>query len=234
MSDDAEFFYQRFIEKFARQRDYNHQEAIADLIQAITLAPENMEYRLARGRRHYEMGEFAEAVVDLNEVIKQDTNLDNLAAAHGLCAISEERLGHPIRVVQHLDWLIDHEFAGENTCSWRALYHSRAGNNLEAISDLTHALELAPDTENILMPRATAYYRAEDYENALKDLTRILELESAQHPGFLRGVYFWLGKTYHKLGRNEEALNDFNEMMRLQGKEPLETLADYIDTVESG
>jgi hypothetical protein len=45
----------------------------------------------------------------------------------------------------------------------------------------------------------------------------------------LAAVYHWRGKAHRKRGDAQQALSDFNEVMRLRGHELIEDAADYYD-----
>lgn len=84
------------------------------------------------------------------------------------------------------------------------------GRYVEALSDLTRALELDPHNAIAYNDRGNTYYEQQRYDEALADFTRALELD--QQNAY---TYFNRGNTYYDLGRYHEALADFTRTLKL-------------------
>lgn len=81
----------------------------------------------------------------------------------------------------------------------------------EAIADYTKAISLNPNSPDVYYSRAyILYYELKDYESAILDLTESIKL--APNYG---DSYAMRGHIYKKLGKFEEALDDYTEACEL-------------------
>jgi tetratricopeptide (TPR) repeat protein len=160
-------------------------------------------------------------------VTELSSKLNDIVEAHRLLAISHGELGDFSSFISDLDWLIDHDFADEGIYDWRAGFHDREGNYPQAILDFTKALELNPNSPQILVRRSQTYHKMQHYDLAEQDLSQIVGMGN-QHPNFLKFVYDLRGLARYEMGKTQDALDDFNEVMRLRGDTPVEDVSEYL------
>ena len=101
----------------------------------------------------------------------------------------------------------------------------------EAGEMIKKALDAEPDNGAFLDSLGWLHYKKGDYEQALKDLLRAVESLKKEDPV----VFEHLGDTYHKLGKEAEALSYWQRSLALEDnpkvKEKIEALRP---TVGSG
>lgn len=224
MEENAEYYFDLALKK-VHAGDYL--AARAALGKAIELDPTNPKYYMERGylRLDFEADMFG--VEDFSKVIEYSQDPGELALAYLRIALSHERLGKPEALLNDLSWLIEHGAADAVVYSWRATYLASAGNFAAALEDCRQAHQLSP-TGGYLRCIAIMHYRLAQYQNALQALTSLLA-SGDTHPSDLAGLYRWRGSTQLKLGDHLNALADFNEQLRLKGKEPVNTVSEYIE-----
>jgi hypothetical protein len=49
-----------------------------------------------------------------------------------------------------------------------------------------------------------------------------------QHPKFLKMVFHHRGMARYQMGKTQDALDDFNEVMRIRGDKPVEDASEYL------
>ena len=87
------------------------------------------------------------------------------------------------------------------------------GRDDEALACYDHVLELAPDDGEAIGERAGALYNLERYDEALAGYNRALELISSADGFYFTHTTYWKGRTLYELGRDEEALSCFGEVL---------------------
>jgi tetratricopeptide (TPR) repeat protein len=218
------YFYHRFLEMESAR---NIEAALVELGKAIEADPTNSDYCLIRGRWLYRRGKFEPAILDLTKVTELSSKLNDIVEAHRLLAISHGELGDFSSLVSDLDWLIENDFADDRTYMWRGHQHERSENYPQAILDFTKVLEINPNHEPALTNRAQMHYRMQHYEQADHDLSKLLGIDN-QHPNALKFGYHWRGMARYQMGKTQDALDDFNEVMRIRGDKPVEDASEYL------
>lgn len=99
----------------------------------------------------------------------------------------------------------------------RGIAAIRTGNNNEAITALTKAIQLDPQYVTAYIDRAFAYSRLGNYQRVLEDSNRAIEL----NPGNAK-PYVNRGLGYSRLGNHKQAIEDYNKAIELN---PTNTLA---------
>ncbi len=226
MKQDAEYYFKQSRAKWYNRDNWDVQGSLADLDRAIQLDPENLEYRRIRGDLRHFSDKHQEAIEDLTKIIETSKDMDELAAAYSKRASSHEHLGRIDELLEDLDWLIEHGFDSGDRYSWRGFHRLQSGDTEGAIRDFTAAHRLMPENYDALLQRAQAFYKAKNYPEAIKDLDRILAEKEKQNPLHLAVVYYWRAKARYKLDLSDDALNDFNEAMRLRDGKPVDMLTD--------
>ncbi len=231
MENKAESHFKAAKEKF-HKRDV--EDAIQELDQAIQIDPENLEYILLRGDYLFRLDKYRLACDDFTKVIERSNDIDDLEVAYGWRAHCYRGLRKFRETIGDLDWQIEHGFVTANKLAWRAELKTEIGYLEGAISDYSAAHQMAADAEDFLLKRAHTYYAAKRYSEALDDLNQILTFKERLFHTYLAAVYLWRGKTHYRLGMMTEALSDFNEDMRLSGKDTFTDISDCIEILEIG
>lgn len=226
MEHDAAFYFALSQTNFREERA---EQALADLDEAIRLAPDNLEYLSKRAELRYEAEEHELIVEDYSRIIALNRDFDSMVEAYTRIAFSHEALGRYDDLVDDLNWIIDHGEGRATTYSWRGHHKYRKELFDEALQDHTEAYLLSSH-EDCLLQCAQCLYQLKRYEEAVQDLTKIFE-EYDNHPNYLRSIYHWRGLAYYRQGKHAEALADFNEIMRANQAEPLAEAAAYLRMV---
>lgn len=224
MTKSGKHYFERFL---AKESSMEFEDALVELGKAIELEPTNIEYYLARSELQNLRGEYAVTIADASKVIALSTDLDELAYAHNLLLTAHGEVGDHASVLKDLDWLIENGFANVRRYMYRAQGHKHAGNQTEAMRDFNKVLEFEPNNEVALNNLAGIHYRMQDYEQAERGYSQVL-IVGNQHPNARKFVHHWRGMTRHQMGKTKEALEDFNEVLRLRGDAPLAEIADYL------
>jgi serine/threonine protein kinase/tetratricopeptide (TPR) repeat protein len=88
------------------------------------------------------------------------------------------------------------------------------GRLSEAMRELTRALELDPLSKQVLSALAYVHYYAGNYQDALRECRRTIALD----PGYFE-IYGCLGLTQLAMGKNDQAIEAFDEADRLTGRQ---------------
>lgn len=178
-----------------------YEEAILDYERALALDEKNDWALSSRGEAYRIIEDYPKAIIDLRNAVQL-----NPANAWAL-----SRLGEVYRTLKkYEDALIylDHALQINNENAWA--YLSRGRTHLEkneyaqALSDFNNALELDKKNASIEIDQCASYHHFEKYEKALNVVNR-----SQAHTG--RGV------TYRLMGKNQDALNDLNQAIGING-----------------
>lgn len=180
------------------------------------------------GITHYDNGESQLAIDDFTKVIqliKEPLKANgHLESARSMRSSIYEALGDLQKSLEDLDWLIEN---GYDAYAHRGRLKRAMDDNLGAIEDFTQALKLHPENSEILSQRAFLYYTLNQYEDAINDLTTIIRSRPANQVSL--EVYHLRGKSYFKANLPQQALDDFNEVLRLSGYPPVASAEAYLD-----
>lgn len=91
--------------------------------------------------------------------------------------------------------------------------HYRNGDYYRAISELTEAILLEPDSVTAYWVRGLSYYRMDLYEQAVKDYDMAIDLDSKEPK-----LYRNRGMVYHKLNLDLQAVRDFSEAIKIDAR----------------
>jgi tetratricopeptide (TPR) repeat protein len=189
---------------------------------------DNARSLLKSGFAHYDKGEIYLALDDFIKVIqlinKPIQANRQLESARSMRSSIYEALGDLQKSLEDLDWLIEN---GYDAYAHRGRLKRAMDDNLGAIEDFTQALKLHPENSEILSQRAFLYYTLNQYEDAINDLTTIIRSRPANQVSL--EVYHLRGKSYFKANLPQQALDDFNEVLRLSGYPPVASAEAYPD-----
>ena len=143
--------------------------AIADLNQAIELAPEFVPAYQNRGNAWYARGNFGEALADYDTAIRLDPNS---ASAYVSRAAVRRDLGFTDGAMQDYQKAIELDADKASAYSGRGQLYMRQKDYARAIADFDRALKLAPNVDNYML-RAQAKQAAGDAGGALADYAQV-------------------------------------------------------------
>ncbi|HVW38530.1 MAG TPA: tetratricopeptide repeat protein [Pirellulales bacterium] len=227
-----------------------HRQAIADLEEAVRLAPElrSAGFFSNRGGHYLKLGEYKKAAADLREAIEREPEIaehyESLGAACEQQQDWDGAIEHYSRAYEILkaaaerqqpaaddELLIDDPsfFAEMALDELLDAYFSRAeerltnGDEAGATADYNCAVELAPKSPLVRISRAMFLAEAGKYDEALKDCDVASELDPTSSDGLCGRGAVHLAK-----GDFVSAMNAFNRAATLfpQAAEPLAARAD--------
>jgi tetratricopeptide (TPR) repeat protein len=88
----------------------------------------------------------------------------------------------------------------------------RNGDLAGAVSDFSRAIEKKPGLRDAYTNRALAYIRLQEYEKSIGDSRRAVELAPGDPKNYLQ--HGSIGVALHQLGRDREALPEYDEAIR--------------------
>ena len=94
--------------------------------------------------------------------------------------------------------------------STRAEVYLSLEDTAKAILDYTEAVRLQPEDRSFYMKRADLYFYRADYDLADRDYRKMIALDQGDVVG-----YMGLGRNLKEQGRHEEAIKQFNQVVRL-------------------
>src|SRR5262249_1532444 len=172
--------------------------------------------KLAAG--HYVMGQLQLQRGDLQQAadaLNTATGLQpNLAAAFFLLGNVHERKGELDRAIvayRRAQSLRPRDPAVLNSLAW--IYASRSENLEEALSLALSARELAPNSPSILDTVGFVHYKRKEYSKAEPVFRKAVELGART-----ASTHYWLGMTYYRLGRKEDAIASLKRAPQLDGR----------------
>jgi tetratricopeptide (TPR) repeat protein len=221
----------------AHERNGEYLEAIKELTDAITDAPDSLEAYRWRATVYMHMSSFDRAIEDLNQAIKlspQDPSLHALAAKAYLdLGQSEKALASYNRAV---------ELSGDPPASLfeaRGLVHSRTGQSSLAIADFTKSIEIDPAGSTAYADRGLEYLVQKRYKEAVLDFS-----DSIKNGQELAVSYKFRGQCKYFLGDPKGAVADLEKAAQLcrsqndfYGRRQVEKMIDEIrkgDKLQAG
>lgn len=179
-------------------------QRLADLNEAVTLAPRQPKYRRARGAAHLARGKAEDALADFDAALSLEPEDAPTHEARGLALGMLERWDEARASYNRAAELLPDS---PDPIIQRGRLNLLAGDAESAIKDNTEALAVDPDNIAALVFRSEAYLQAQRPDNALADLNRALELRPGLIPA-LRNRAVLLATT----GRVDEAIDDLEQL----------------------
>jgi tetratricopeptide (TPR) repeat protein len=171
-------------------------QAIADINQAIAMAPNDLQYYLARAELHLEAGDTAASLADYNHVIK--ANPDYAEAYLGRSRVTQ-RQGRHAEALPDLTKALELSTASDPD-PWNNRAYGRALANTElaeGLADVERALKLLKQKQTDAVASAAPAFVLASYRGA--------------EAGFLDTR----GYLHHLLGKQQPALDDLNRAFEL-------------------
>jgi tetratricopeptide (TPR) repeat protein len=235
--EDSNLIFQRGLERFESE---DYEGCIADLDQAILLAPENAEFYLARFKVKAKLNDFPGASEDLtkaflldpsNEMVKELFNKftageDKQSQVNKLMMSAMEKINSgdlygclaDLKQAEKLDpdsqWVKD-------------ILSEFPASLLNGESDLVEDSDISEEDKerervNQFANSGLDKFKGEDYEGCIDDLSQAIDLNPEDGVWIL---YKLRGDAKFRLGQNEAALLDYSEVIRLEPNNSMGYLA---------
>jgi tetratricopeptide (TPR) repeat protein len=178
-----------------------------------------LEVTFLCGNTYYHLSDYGRALQEYNSILSDGTDMpgayNNRGLAYAMVGQTEEAL-------RDLDKAI--EFEPDNALlynnqgfvyerSWRMQGEPQRTRELwrlqKAVQSLNKAIAIDPECARAYYNRAGTYYDQQQWDRALDDLDRAIETEP------LAGFYFLRADIHSKLGRNEQADEDYSKAIEL-------------------
>ena len=185
----------------------NFERTITFLDQVLENFSKNADAWYLRGYAKNEIGEYLEAIKDLDEAIKLNPNHSYAWASRGY---AKNEIGEYLEAIKDLDEAIklnpNHSYAWAS----RGYAKNEIGEYLEAIKDLDEAIKLKPNHSYAWASRGYAKNEIGEYLEAIKDLDEAIKL-NPNHS------YAWASRGYAKneIGEYLEAIADLRQSLKL-------------------
>ena len=147
----------------------DHDLAIADCTEALTLNPAHANAYVSRGIAFDKKGKYDQAIEDFTEALKIKPN--NMFAYHNRGIAYINRDDHD-KAIRDFDKILEQGPANAEMHLYRGFAYSLKGDHDKAIEDFTKALELTPNYANAYLCRGIAYIEQENYPDAFKDFKK--------------------------------------------------------------
>lgn len=187
------------------------EKKLADLDEAVRLAPGNANIVRTRGMLRADMGKMDLALADLNKAIELDPDNSPTHIAKSLVLGRMKKYDEALAALDAAHKLSPKSLA---PLVQRARVHSTQVKLDEAAADLTQALAIKPNNVAVLLMRASVYQTKGDKQKALADVDQALEIRP-NLPIALRTRALVLVD----LQRFDEATDDLEKIRKLHPKD---------------
>ena len=189
-----------------------YEEALADILQALSLEPDNDDRLGLCGEVLNKLGRHEEALAAFNRALELEPDNLSYRQERGVALVL---VGQPDEAIGELTRFLQSEPRNAWALAHRGLAYRRLGRYEEALKDLTRALKKEPRDSFILNSRGAVLFQLARYEEALADFSRALK-QDPNNAGF----FDMRGLTLSKLGRYEDAVADFTRSLELVSDDP--------------
>ena len=185
-------------------------KALADLNEALRLAPEYYEALLNRGILYNQLGKYKEALIDHQMTI--DLYPDDIQGYvnKGETYISLEQYNKSIDILTKGIALRAHMRKGHKAYNNRGVAYLRLGQTQKAIADFQEAARILPIYDKAYLNLASAYSRTNNAEEAIKNASIYLQFDPNNH-----AVYHLKGRMHLVQKNTQAALQDINTAIKL-------------------
>jgi tetratricopeptide (TPR) repeat protein len=200
-------------------------DALADLDQAICLAPDNAEYYLARFKVKAKLNDATGASEDLTKAFLLDPSNEEVKESVQKLTSGSDKAQAAIFAQSGLDKYQGEDYEGcihdmseaikndpstEVYFSLRGLAYNQLDMEDEALSDFSEAINLDTKNDEIFLKRGIIYAERDLPDEALGDFDKAISLGSEEPIVFLRRGFLYLEKELI-----DEAINDFTKSIEL-------------------
>ena len=200
-------------------------DALADLDQAIRLAPDNARYYLASFKVKAKLNDATGASEDLTKAYQLDPTNEEVRVLVQKLTSGSDKAQAAIFAQSGLDKYKGEDYEGcihdmseaikndpstEVYFSLRGLAHNQLDMEDEALSDFSEAINLDTKNDEIFVKRGIIYAERDLLDEALGDFNKAISLGSKEPIVFLRRGFLYLEKELI-----DEAINDFTKSIEL-------------------
>ncbi len=200
-------------------RNSNYTDAIKHFTNAIRLNQSDGILPYGRGYCHYELGDYTEAERDYSKAIALNPQFCFARLQRGICRVFLRDFDGAINDLDAAQGLLQYEqWSAITTTSqdaelakinyWRGSARYWKDDLVNAISDLSNAIQYQPDWTDPYSLRASAYSTMQAPSLAIADLTSVLKRKPTASA--FRDRAF----LYRQIGNHAAALNDLDEVIR--------------------
>ena len=186
----------------------NYKDAIADLTEAIRLAPKNTYAYFNRGVAKSYLGQHTDAIADWNEAIRLNPDFVSAYVNRGFL---KGELGQYIAAIADFNTVIRLKPNFAVAYFYRGLMKDNLKQYAAAIKDFDTVILLDPDNPEAYNNRGAAKSELGQYASAIADWDTTIRLK----PDYAE-AYFNRGLANGKLGRHTTAIADFDNVIRLK------------------
>ncbi|MFZ7943042.1 MULTISPECIES: tetratricopeptide repeat protein [Bacillaceae] len=178
------------------------------LLKAKELLPDEVIIDFALGELYSEKGEVIKAMNAFEIVLREENEIAGVNI-HGRMADLLSASGAFEEALAYYDKALDEKLE-INTLFGYAFTALQAGYNRTAIEKFNELKELDPEYHSLYLHLAKAYEREEELENSLQAIK-----EGIKQDEFNKELFFYGGKMALKLGKVDEAEQNFREALAL-------------------
>jgi len=189
----------------------DYEQAIASYTQALSFNPNSQPAFYWRGLAFYDQGSYDPALADFQEATRLDPQ-DAFALYY--LGLTHNKMGNYSAGIEALTQSIA---LCKSECHFdygqRANAYYQQGNYNAALNDLEQALSLQPNYAYALNLRGLIAFKREDYSSAAEDFSAAIDANP-------QALYYGnRAEAYNNLGQREQALQDWNQTLRLRAQE---------------
>ena len=165
---------------------------------------------LRRGNRHYDAGEYADAIAEYTKAIALDPNS---AVTYNNRGYAYAELGKYAEAIADYTMAIVLDPKDSTAYNNRGYVYNELGKYAEAIADCTQAIALDPKDSAAYNNRGYAYAELGKYAEAIADYTMAIVLDPKDSTAYNNRGY-----VYNELGKYAEAIADCTQAIALDPK----------------
>lgn len=184
---------------------------INDCTQALETGPDSVVEALKlRAQAHQYLGDFSEALDDLNDLKKATPGS---AQAFHECGLIRQQMGDLVGAIADQTSAIELDPQLVDAYRNRGEAYAAMRNHDLAIEDFDRALELSGDDSDALVSRGQSYLNKRDLKRAMDDFNEALHLDEVNAHGYLGRA-----RVLASQGQREQALFECDRALRLDSR----------------
>lgn len=185
------------------------QLAINDFTRGFFLKP-GIKMLNGRGLNYYNLGQYSQALIDFNEVIRRDPADIFAWIYRGNTYSAMEKY---TRAITDYSQALLINANSTDALYKRGLAYHLSGNQENALADFTRLIYINPKHVDAVSYRGDVYTKLLNFESALKDYADALKIDPLN-----ADVFTSRGICYKKMGKFDLALKDFNSALNINPK----------------
>jgi tetratricopeptide (TPR) repeat protein len=194
----------------AYQEKGDADRAVADLTEAIRLAPRNAGMYEVRGTSYYAKGDYDRAIADLTNAVRLNPKIESALWVRGSSYVAK---GDNDRALDDFNEALRINPKYADAYVSRGAVRRAKGDYDGAIADFSEALRLQPGSGEAYYGRGLSYQIRADYDRAIADYNEAIRIGPRDPNVYL--VYTMRGNSYESQGDHDRALADYNEAIRI-------------------